>query len=222
MDQGWSGLLVGVLALTGVAVTATVSYWVAKAKVRQDLEIEYDKDLRSRRITHYLELWKLLAPLARYPAPNSLAAQEVARLSVDLKTWYFDRGGLFLSGPTRNRYFALQDACRIVMLKDAGALPNTQEVKADAVWAALGWTPEWADSRPTLLALAAAAVIPGEDFLPGDVNATLRDLGSALRTSMAGDVLTRRETALLRDREPAGDGGAARPAAVRNTRAAGA
>jgi hypothetical protein len=200
MNQAWSGLLVGVLALAGVAVTATVSYRVAKAKVRQELEIEYDKDLRARRITHYLELWKLLAPLARYPEPNRLAAQDVERLSNELKTWYFDRGGLFLSGPTRDHYFALQDACRVVKLKDAGTWPAAQEVKPDALWTALGWTPAWAPSRPTLLALAAAAVKPGDDFLPDDVNATLRNLGHALRTSIACDVLTRRETALLQDR----------------------
>ena len=86
------------------------AYLATQWKARKDLEADYDRDLRATRITAYRELWKLLEPLAKYSPPGPITPELAASLSVDLRHWYFVTGGLFLSTPSRDAYFGLQDA----------------------------------------------------------------------------------------------------------------
>src|SRR5215208_2073776 len=86
---------------------------IAQLRVRLDLEIEYDKDLRTRRIEYYIELWSYLLPLARYPEAGPLSYDNVQQLSMALRDWYFKGGGLFMSRETRDKYFNLQDGLKI-------------------------------------------------------------------------------------------------------------
>ena len=80
-------------------------------KSRKALEQDYDIDLRKSRIDVYRTLWKALQPLARYATPNErLGPDDVRRLGVALRRWYFEGGGLFLSKTARNAYFDLQEA----------------------------------------------------------------------------------------------------------------
>ena len=75
---------------------------------RQRLEVEYDIELRKRRIEAYQALWKILEPLAYY-APSSAVTHALARdLARALRSWYFEVGGLFLSEASREAYFDLQ------------------------------------------------------------------------------------------------------------------
>ena len=49
--------------LTGLipgAITAVVTYFATFARARLDLTIEYDKELRQKRLEAYRELWKRL------------------------------------------------------------------------------------------------------------------------------------------------------------------
>ena len=91
-------LLGGVSAYLGL-------YW----KVKKELEAQYDKELRSDRLKAYLALWKLLQPLAKYSRPGPVTPDTLKKLSADLRQWYFEVGGLFLSSRTRDAYFSLQD-----------------------------------------------------------------------------------------------------------------
>jgi hypothetical protein len=88
------------------------AYFATQWKARRDLEADYDKDLRASRIKAYCELWKLLEPLAKYSPPGPITPELSGRLAVGLRHWYFNVGGLFLSGPSRDAYFALQDALK--------------------------------------------------------------------------------------------------------------
>jgi hypothetical protein len=96
------------VALMTAAVTFASTLWTMHAKVRRDLEAEYDKDLRERRLTAYASLWALTEPLALYSPPEPLSPDGARALSERLRAWYF-REGMVLSVAARDAYFALQD-----------------------------------------------------------------------------------------------------------------
>jgi hypothetical protein len=91
-------------------------------KLRKDLEAKYDIDLRDKRIDVYKELWKRLQPLARYSPPAPVTYKKVQELLVDLRAWYFETGGLFLSISSRDAYFALMDKLEEVLNSNTGQL----------------------------------------------------------------------------------------------------
>ena len=100
-------------AIAVAAVTAVVGLIAGIAgtayKSRKALESEYDIDLRKARVDVYKKLWGELQVLARY-APPAFSRDTVERLSVALRIWYFEQGGIFLSKRARNAYFDLQEA----------------------------------------------------------------------------------------------------------------
>lgn len=102
-----SGDLIGVVlgAIVGSAGSYLGLYW----KVRKELEAEYDKDLRQERLTSYKTLWAITQPLAKYARPEPVTPGRLRKLSDDLRQWYFENGGIFMSEATREEYFALQE-----------------------------------------------------------------------------------------------------------------
>jgi hypothetical protein len=104
--------------LFGIVTGALVTYVSAILKFRKDLEAEYDKDLRSKRIEVYMELWKHLQILARYDRPKPLNKQTLQELTVAMRQWYFEVGGLYLSENTRNVYFDLKKAIQTILEND--------------------------------------------------------------------------------------------------------
>jgi len=96
-------------AVVGFALGLVSAYVGLYWKVRKELEAEYDKDLRTDRLHAYAALWKLLQPLAKYSPPGPLTPEALKQLSVALRQWYFEVGGLYMSTGTRDAYFALQD-----------------------------------------------------------------------------------------------------------------
>ena len=110
MDTQFSmALLTG---LIGIISGVILTYLGTVLKFRKDLEAEYDKDLRNRRLDAYKDLWKHLQLLARYDRPKPLTCQTLEELSVAMRTWYFETGGLYLSEETRKSYFVLKKAIR--------------------------------------------------------------------------------------------------------------
>lgn len=108
-------VFVGVVsALLGALAT----YVFAVLKLRKELEYKYDTDLRDKRIPQYLALWMLLEVLAKYARPRQLTFEDLRQLSVSLREWYFQQGGLFLSDKSRDDYFALQDGITDVLAGD--------------------------------------------------------------------------------------------------------
>ena len=99
---------IAVAAVTGVvglvAGIAGTAY-----KSRKELESKYDIDLRKKRIDVYKKLWSELQVLAKY-SPPPFSRETVEQLSVAMRCWYFEQGGVFLSKRARNAYFDLQEA----------------------------------------------------------------------------------------------------------------
>jgi hypothetical protein len=104
-----------VTGLFGILSGVLLTYLGAVLKFRKDLEAEYDKDLRSTRIKVYQGLWNSLQLLARYDRPEPLNPKTLGKLSLEMREWYFQTGGLYLSEETRNSYFDLKETIRKVL-----------------------------------------------------------------------------------------------------------
>jgi hypothetical protein len=121
-------LLVSLLTLT---VGAIVSGIVTYVGTRRKLALDYDADLRKRRINAYAKLWTLLEPLAKYSSPASFSRNDATRLVAQLQFWYFHEGGLFLSSATRREYMTLQDVLARLNDTSWGRAPGS-DVLTDA------------------------------------------------------------------------------------------
>ncbi len=71
--------------------------------------MEYDKELHNERLRVYKLLWPKLKPLARYSRENSITYQVIKDTSEQMRDWYFDTGGIYLSAKSRGPYFDLKD-----------------------------------------------------------------------------------------------------------------
>ena len=74
-----------------------------------------DPEVRRLRTEAYIELWKLLVALARYDLPQPVDVNVLKELTISLRKWYFETGGLFLSENSRAPYFELKEALRNVI-----------------------------------------------------------------------------------------------------------
>jgi hypothetical protein len=102
-------VLISLLTLvTGALVSGVLTYLGTRSK----LVLDYDADLREKRIIAYSDLWCRLEPLAKYVSKASFSDADATNLAESLQSWYFEKGGLFLSTATREDYFALQDTLR--------------------------------------------------------------------------------------------------------------
>jgi hypothetical protein len=108
---------VAVIALLGTLVTVAVTAYVTAARVRRDLESEYDISLRTDRLNAYRELWRSLQPLAKYARPAPVTYRVIGGLIGELRIWYFQTGGIFLSYGARDAYFALMDELRELVVR---------------------------------------------------------------------------------------------------------
>jgi hypothetical protein len=110
-------VIAATLALIGTLVTVSVTALVTAAKVRRDLESGYDISLRGDRLLAYKELWRSLQPLAKYARPAPLTYRLLGGLIRELRAWYFATGGMFLTTPSREAYFALMDELTDVLVR---------------------------------------------------------------------------------------------------------
>jgi hypothetical protein len=107
-------------ALVAAALSALTTYVGLRSKIHRDLEAQYDKDLRERRMNAYSALWALSEPLALYSPPRKLSGHGARAMSERLRHWYFT-DGIVLSGEARKAYFALQKALTTDLLAAAAA-----------------------------------------------------------------------------------------------------
>jgi len=94
-------------ALVAALLSAATTYVALVTKIRRDLEAQYDRDLRERRMAAYAALWALTEPLALYSPARDLSGRGARALSERLRHWYFS-DGMILSEAARDSYFALQ------------------------------------------------------------------------------------------------------------------
>lgn len=111
-SAGGTGVIIaGLGALLG-------KVWADRLAQIQKLAGEIDLDLRTRRIAVYAELWEATAVLPKWPRAQGVTYEQLEAFSNTLMTWYFHKGGMYLSETTHGRsYSPLQDALASV-LKD--------------------------------------------------------------------------------------------------------
>lgn len=107
-----SSLITGLVS--GV-ISSALTYFSTRSKIRLDMRVEYDKSLHDKRLELYKQLWPKTAPLARF-APHVVLTYHVVRtVSADMRDWYFNEGGIYLSKRSRKPYFALKEQMQHVI-----------------------------------------------------------------------------------------------------------
>lgn len=207
MNQPIATLIAAVVAFLGVLGTAIASLvaitikaekdrQITHIKILQDLQAAYDKDLRTQRIETYKTLWSQMIAFARYPEPDVLTYQRLNDIALSFRKWYFDGGGLVLPEDTRDLYFDLQDGVRILLQKREKRWSfDTRKINDPTLLNEYLGRPK-THKIPQPIKTIAASELPSGDDVPENLAAHLRALGSALRTGMTEDVLTRQETVL--------------------------
>jgi hypothetical protein len=84
-------------------VSAVITHFSTRAKIRLDLAAEYDKSLQEARLEKYIKLWGMMKDLPKYGrAP--VTYKMIRSISDDTKQWYFDGGGIYLTKRSRDPY----------------------------------------------------------------------------------------------------------------------
>ncbi len=123
MDASISELVLAILAGVGGggAIVAALAAWLGKVwadrlSQAQQYIGEIDLDLRKRRIAAYETLWKSTALLPKWPRAENVTYADLASLSQQLRQWYYDSGGMYLSSTSRDEgYGPLQGALASVL-----------------------------------------------------------------------------------------------------------
>ncbi|HEY0461300.1 MAG TPA: hypothetical protein VGC97_19345 [Pyrinomonadaceae bacterium] len=117
--------------LVSAAVAAVVTYFATRSKIRLELTVEYDKEIRKKRLELYEKLWKLLKPLARFSAEEKITYSIIKIRSEKMRDWYFDEvGGIYLSKQSRKPYFELKEAMQEV-IDDKKLMGEETEIGAE-------------------------------------------------------------------------------------------
>jgi hypothetical protein len=59
--------------------------------------------------------------VARYDRPKPLNVETLTELTVSMREWYFEKGGLYLSEAARTAYFELKDSIQKALGRPEGA-----------------------------------------------------------------------------------------------------
>jgi len=94
-----------------------------------------DTDLRQRRIDVYADLWKKTGALPRWPRNFELTYQDLLDLTADLRSWFFDTGGMFLSAKAREAYGDVQESLTSVLRDNKDGQIKVGESDYDAILA---------------------------------------------------------------------------------------
>jgi hypothetical protein len=90
-----------------------------------DIRTKVDESLRETRIPVYKELWIKTALLPKWSRSEDVTYEMIIQFSADLRDWYFNQGGMFLSQKARGAYGDLQDTIHTVLSEGAtGRMPN--------------------------------------------------------------------------------------------------
>lgn len=108
MSSVITGLVSGILS-------SALTYFSTRSKIRLDLTVEYDKDLRKKRLELYKELWPKTKPLAEFSPEAPVTFDVIKAVSCDMRDWYFAEGGIYLSLLSRRPYFNLKSLMQEVL-----------------------------------------------------------------------------------------------------------
>ena len=108
-----SALLPALTAVSGAALGAVTTYIVNRFTMRLNLEHDYDRTLRDKRLAAHRALFHLTRQIPRHwlllPVP---ARSDLLEVRASFRNWYFaeEAHGMFLSKGAKRAYLALEDA----------------------------------------------------------------------------------------------------------------
>jgi hypothetical protein len=120
MSDTFTSILVGGLA---GGVSAAITYFSTRAKLRLDVAAQYDKQLQESRLAAYIKLWAMLEPLARFGRSSPVTYAILKDISDKTRTWYFEVGGIYLTRASTTPYFKWKGLMQPV-LDDADLAKN--------------------------------------------------------------------------------------------------
>ena len=88
-----------------------------------------DPEILKTRRFFYEELYRILKPFARYDVPEPVEVETLKRITIAMRDWYFDVGGLYLTDHGRGPYFELKEAIKIVV--EHPRYQSTQQITED-------------------------------------------------------------------------------------------
>ncbi|MCQ4213798.1 hypothetical protein [Streptomyces longispororuber] len=118
-------------AVGGVLITAIV----AAIKAALNSRAVINESLRNLRLEKYPEVWRATSHLSRWPRPR-LTDHELQEFHTSLQSWYYEKGGLYLSYSARDRYDEMQQSLEAWL--EGGRRPATTPVPADVYDRLLG------------------------------------------------------------------------------------
>jgi hypothetical protein len=120
------GLLGAIIGLAVAAVLAIINSWLSdRQKVAEGV--------RDERIRTYPAVWERTSVVSRWPRTDA-TREHATHLHLDLRTWYYSGGGLFLSEDTQDRYEHLQ-----VVLEAVIARNPSEPLQYDSLMDAAHW-----------------------------------------------------------------------------------
>ncbi len=108
-----SALFPALTAVFGAALGVATTYFVNRSTMRLNLEHEYDRTLRDKRLAAHQALFHLTRQIPRHwlliPVPMR---SDLLPVRASFRNWYFaeEAHGMFLSQGSKRAYLALEDA----------------------------------------------------------------------------------------------------------------
>jgi hypothetical protein len=101
LDPAVVALITAAAAVVGGAITKTFDTWLGTRS-------RVSEELRERRVEVYQPIWQRTRTLSQWPRTDATVA-DVEHLHRDLRRWYYDVGGIYLSENARTRYGDVQE-----------------------------------------------------------------------------------------------------------------
>lgn len=117
------------LVLISAAIGGIVSFIGAVINNTLEKRTKVDESLRDSRIKVYKTLWKKMELLPKWPKSTNVTYEKLNNFSVELKDWYFDGGGMYLSEKARKAYGNLQEVVSNVVGKGKEGTITDDEYK---------------------------------------------------------------------------------------------
>jgi hypothetical protein len=103
MDQILAGLV-------GAIAGGIISWLTTNSRLRHELELLYDRELRDKRVAAYNELWLRTKRVPRAWIRGEVTGEALQDVREDWHNWYYDKGGIYMSKPVRTAYFGATQA----------------------------------------------------------------------------------------------------------------
>ncbi len=102
-------------AAISAIIGAIVSYVGAVLQNMLAVRTKVDEALLKTREDLYKPVWDRMRLLPKWPRRNKVTYEQLTAFSESLRDWYFDGGGMYLSGGAQKKYANLQDTIAAVL-----------------------------------------------------------------------------------------------------------